>query len=321
MTQIILQPVSGKFSAPSSFELGCTAISTAQDSWVTFQWEYADIGTSNWSPILHPSAETENLIIPHGNDAYKSAQFRCVITEHFTVKPSEVCYSDIATMQLFDGRRSKSYKTSTRKSSHLISNLASNIKLTNWASLNNLFPNSKLGEPTLVDAGNHVDYKNVQSALVDLAQAMAQPVGGVLMNTTGQTPNGVAQQSSLTFSGAVKTPDGNPAQIGVYGLRVEVQDGATASQVRDAVFKALEVYDNSNIYLKNLTVSGDDSILYTHLDRKSHPVLSKTAYGITITGAVTSPALAGYGTWVKFNEETVTYKDVTTTVHSWRRTA
>lgn len=321
MTQIVLQPKSSYFSAPRSFELDCAAISTAQDSWVTFQWEYADVGGSNWRPVLHPSAETEVLIVSSNNPAYKTADFRCVITEHYTVDPSTVSYTDTATMRIFDSRRSKSYKTNTRNASHLISNNASNIEISPWTSLNSLFPNSTLGAPTLVDAENHVDYNNVSSALIDLAQAMAQPVGGVLQNTTGLAPNGVPQQSSLTFSGTVVSPDGNPVQLSVYGLRVEVPNGATATQVRDAVRVALNTYDDANMYIMNLTTSGVDALLYTHVDNKTHPILTSEQYGITITGAIVSPAFAGYGTWTKFNEETVTYQTVSTTVHSWRRTA
>ena len=321
MSQIILQPTSKYFNAPRSFELECVALSSAQDSWVTFQWEYADIGGSNWSPVLHPTAETETLIVPNNIAAYKSADFRCVITEHYSVEPSTITISDTATMRIFNSRRSTAFKTSTRGASHLISRDASNLEVTDWPSLNNLFPNSTLGAPTLIDATNHVDYHNIQSALIDLAQSMPLPVGGVIQNVTGLAPNGVSQQSSLTISGVVVSPNGEPVQLSVYGLRVEVANGASAQTVRDAIQVALATYDDNNIYIDNLTVSGSDSLLYNHVDHKTHQVLNSSQFGITITGAVVSPAFAGYGTWVKFYEETVVYLTVSTTIHYWRRTA
>lgn len=322
MITIYQQPASMTFAKSSKIGMSVGAHTDSPGGYLKYRWEYTAPGTTAWTAIQHPSAETASVTItPAMTGPYGTNQFRCVLTDYTNagVKVTELI-SVTATATMFEGRTQVS-GSKTRDASNIRSRLARHAEFELDPALYNTFLNLGLGTATLDDASDHIEYPNVQAAIVGIAGGMMLPLRSVIINRNNIDPSGNAQQTILTFAGTVKSPlSGQPVQMDIFGRRVSLPDSAIATQVRDAALAILTDMEAKDLYVKDVETVGSDGIAFRHRDHSSHVPQTWTQFDVTMSGVVSSPAAYGYGQWLKFAEVPVTdLEKKVSTLYYWER--
>ena len=322
MITIYQQPASMTFAKSSKIGMSVGAHTDSPGGYLKYRWEYTAPGTTAWTAIQHPSAETMSLtVLPSMTGPYGTNWFRCVLTDYTDagVLVTELI-STSANATMFEGRTNAS-GSKTRDAANIRSRLARHSEFELDPALSNTFLNMGLGTPTLDDASDHIDHPNVQAAIVGIASGMMMAIRSDIINRNNIDPSGNAQQTILTFAGTVKSPiSGQPVQMNIFGRRVTLPDSAIATQVRDAALAILTDMEASGKYVKNVETVGSDGIAFRHRDHASHVPQFWTQFNVTMSGVVSSPAAFGYGQWQKFAEVPITDLDKkVSTLYYWER--
>lgn len=320
MISIYLQPKNRTFAVPNSFTMELGATTTVADNYLTYKWEYSANGTSGWTVINNSTGALAVLTVTlKDTGVYALNYFRCTATE-FTNAGAQVdqVVSDVVSAKPFEGRTS-SQTTKSRDGAKIRSRAARHHEIDLPAETASIFTAGNFGNPDLYDADDHIDYHNVQSALVDCATSFTMPVDSVItMAEPASDPSGKPQQTVLRFTGQVSSPNsGEPVSIEAFGARVTMPDAAIAQQVRDAILVILQGYEAKGLYVKNVAQYSSDGIQFEHRDNRPHLPHGWTQFGITMTGQVASAAAYGYGQWTQIGTGTIGSK----TVYYWQRTA
>ena len=304
MITVFKEPQNLVFYFGNPFRLEVVTSTEIVDNYLTYKWEYATIGLTNWLTVPDTSAETFSLYVTPQSPAYGGKDFRVTVTEYNSTDVQQSQYiSPTVTVSQFMGRTSTT-PTKARDGSKIRSRHANVLEFVQDPALDTISISGNIGHPTLVDASNHVDFRTVQSAISDAAFMGQLNVGDIILNTTNVDPSGSPQIDLITFTGNVVSPtSGMPVVFDIFGKRLEVIDNASSSSVRDLVLAILHDYADDGLYVKNVQTVSSDSISYTYLDMKPHTPPSWIQYGISMSSIVSSPVVYGYGNWEKILTE------------------
>lgn len=326
MINIYQQPSSLTFAIGSKISFNVGAETDIDGGYITYKWEYTAPDTTDWTAIQHPTATSATVVIlPALVEVYDTNDFRCIISEYnnLGVKIGSDVITNTAKAIKFEGRTS-AQKTKSLDASKIRTHFARHNHFEQPVSLNNLFGSFNLGNATLEDASDLINFSNTQSAIVDIADGMRLPIGAVITERRNNDPSGIPQQTLITFTGTVTSPTNEASAVfNIFGKRVVIPNSAISSQVKDIVQTILADYDNAGMYVKNVESVSATSISFEHTDHKDHVAPFWVQHGITMSGIVASPASKGYGQWIKFAETIITELDGTTTssLYHWERVA
>lgn len=205
------------------------------------------------------------------------------------------------------------FDSKTRAGSKNISRLAGSTEIDQTNLMN------KFGGVSPDQLTHGVGFPNVQLALEDIVNSYQVRVGGIVMFDNAQSidPNGVSMTERLTISGM-----SGDTIIEVYGIPVAVNVGDNETAMATKVIAALDKYVTAGIGFKSVAlVNGTtNQIDVTFIDTNPHPNYFYQLNTVTISGSTTTPALPGYGSWVKIGQTTTTMSGLgTTTIDYWRR--
>lgn len=303
---IFQQPINTNYMSPNTVSLTVGASSNNNAYYITYQWQTSPDGSTGWADIPNSTAVLPKLTLSqndtpiYGEDRW----FRAVIKEFDQGDVQRgTDTSTVVKLTVFRGRTNANY-TKSRENADNWANKANHIEALLDPSITGIFTGgtTNLGHPTLDDASNHITYHNVQSALIDLATALADGVGTVKMTATKIDPSGAPQQTVINFSGTVVAPNGASVALNIFGKKVTVSHNAIAATVRDQIFNILTGFEAAGLYIKDVAKSGAEGIQFTHRDNKPWLPTGWTQHGITMTGVVASPARYGYGQWVQLGD-------------------
>lgn len=172
-------------------------------------------------------------------------------------------------------------------------------------------------------------YPTVQAAIEDLDSLLQGNVGDVVINVTGDNPEGVQQLGSVTFTGTINIIQesvDNPVTtkvIEVLGFPITVEQGETGDQVAVKFAAAVEPYVLDNkVFAQCEQSSSDPTVVeFRHIDYRDHYYKDTKKYGVDISVVMTAPAKPGIGTWVKLGQEAKTFEGATdpVTLHYFKR--
>lgn len=323
MITILSQPINVNYYPGNQYRFAVTAVQSEEGNYLTYSWEYADRGGSNWAAVPNTTASTYTLFLNPSDVGYGEYDYRVTITEFNSedVQQDQVI-SETVTAILFNGRTNVK-PTKARYGSKIRNRVADTHEFVQRPEYDSMSISGNIGYPSLVDAMNNVEYPNIQSAILDAAYMGQLNVGSIIIETANVDPSGLPQVDILTFTGTVTSPfPGNPVNFDVFGYRVQIQDGAPAATVRDAVLGILNDMADRGLFVKDVTSVSTESITFKYKDTKPHAPISWTQYGITMTGEVGSPAKPGYGYWQKvLVEEKTDMNNNPMTYNHWKRIA
>lgn len=190
----------------------------------------------------------------------------------------------------------------------------------------------QIGSLTASQSSRGVMYPTVQSAIDDLSTFVFVDINSVLMNTDGESPEGVQQVSRMTISGTVTAPDVLPGEtaateviIPVFGFPFKYNVGDSAEQVATEMARHIQtLVDDQKVFdFVQQSTESLDLIDIRFIDLQNHEFTDQTVHGITISVATTSKAKGGYGTWIKLGQKAETFEGATdpVTLHYYKRIA
>lgn len=190
----------------------------------------------------------------------------------------------------------------------------------------------QIGSLSATQSARGVMYPTVQSAIDDLASFTFVGINQVVINTDGESPEGVQQVSRMTITGTVTAPDVLPGEtaltevtIPILGFPFKYKVGDTAEQMATEVEKNIQtLVDTSTVFdFVQQSTETLNMIDIRFIDCQNHSFEAYTVNGITITVATISEAKGGYGTWTKLGQKAETFEGGTdpVTLHYYKRIA
>lgn len=190
----------------------------------------------------------------------------------------------------------------------------------------------QIGSLTASQSSRGVMYPTVQSAIDDLSSFVFTNINGVVMNTDGESPQGVQQVSRITISGTVEAPDELPGvtpptevTIPILGFPFKYTVGDTAEQMATEVAKHIQTLVDDSVVFDFVQQSTEtlNMIDIRFIDYQNHSFEDYTVNGITISVATISEPRAGYGTWIKLGQKAETFENAPdpVTLHYFKRIA
>lgn len=320
MINIYKQPSNVTYYAGSAYQFSVLASSDLPEYTVRYEWSSSDNGTS-WTVVADPTAATDNLRLTPTNNAYGKAQYKVIIEE---LNPSgtvtSTVESSVATATVFDGRTSGK-PTRSRDGSKIRSRRATDLEFIQEPVMDALSVVGNIGNATLQDITKHVDFPTVQNAISDAAYVGRLNQNSIIINTDNTDPGGSPQIDTLVFSGLVSSPNaGDLAVLDIFGRRVSVPDGSSATAVRDATLAMLLDFESKDLYVRDVVQLGTDTINFSYRDMRDHTPEPWVQYGMTMGWTVGSPARYGYGYWNMFLSEDKTANDTSVVkLYYWKR--
>ncbi|UYD57402.1 baseplate wedge protein [Aeromonas phage B614] len=167
-----------------------------------------------------------------------------------------------------------------------------------------------IGGPTVESMMDGVEYANIQSAIDELQTLTSFPINGIYVSDAKQSPEGVRQAETLTFSGVVVDTESGKAVVKVYGVPFIVDAGTNADVVCNQVLAKFEEMRDANILFASVNrVAGTTTpiIEIQFIDTATHVNIENfDSYGITVAREVTVPGVPGFGVWDYLGEESKT---------------
>ncbi|WCZ66398.1 hypothetical protein [Yersinia phage MHG19] len=188
----------------------------------------------------------------------------------------------------------------------------------------------QLGSLTASQSSRGVMHPTVQSAIDDLASFVFTDINGVVMNTDGESPQGVQQVSQITITGTVEAPETLPGEtpltevtIPILGFPFKYTVGDTAEQMATEVAKHIQtLVDTSTVFdFVQQSTETLNMIDIRFIDYQNHEFEDYTVNGITISVSTISKAKGGYGTWIKLGQKAEMFENATdpVTLHYYKR--
>lgn len=320
MINIYKQPSNVTYYSGSAYQFSVLASSDLPEYTVRYEWSSSNDGTS-WTVVADPTAATDNLKITPTNLAYGKTKYKVVIEELNPLGAvTSTVESDVASATVFDGRTSGK-PTRARDGSKIRSRKSTDHEFIQTPVMDTLSVVGNIGNATLQDITKHVDFPTVQNAISDAAYVGRLNVNSIIINTDNTDPGGSPQLDTLVFSGLVSSPNaGDVAILDIFGRRVTVPDGSSATAVRDATLEMLLDFQTNDLYVRDVVPLGTDTINFAYRDMRDHTPEPWSQYGMTMNWSVGSPARYGYGYWNMFLSEDKTANDTSVVkLYYWKR--
>ncbi|ADQ53107.1 gp11 baseplate wedge subunit and tail pin [Aeromonas phage 65] len=259
MINIYKQPSNVTYYSGSAYQFSVLASSDLPEYTVRYEWSSSNDGIS-WTVVADPTAATDNLKITPTNLAYGKTKYKVVIEELNPLGAvTSTVESDVASATVFDGRTSGK-PTRARDGSKIRSRKSTDHEFIQTRN-GYTFGCWNIGNATLQDITKHVDFPTVQNAISDAAYVGRLNVNSIIINTDNTDPGGSPQLDTLVFSGLVSSPNaGDVAILDIFGRRVTVPDGSSATAVRDATLEMLLDFQTNDLYVRDVVPLGTDTI-------------------------------------------------------------
>lgn len=176
---------------------------------------------------------------------------------------------------------------------------------------------AKIGSPTVDSLQLGVEFPNVQSAIEDIANSYQVPISGVSFFMNDQPPGGTQMVERITVIGTAAE-----TFVEIYGIKVKVNIGDNQNNITTAIKAKLDEYKANKIAISDVTaVSGAGNQLdVKFIDTNNHVNYQYLRSDVKITGATSTRAVPGYGTWTKLGHTNITDTEGgTTQVFAYRR--
>lgn len=155
----------------------------------------------------------------------------------------------------------------------------------------------QLGAPSASQTSRGIFWPTVQGAIDDLAGRSEVPVGGVLINTSGNEPRSISQSDRIAVSGTVLGT--GPVMIYVFGYPITVEGGDTDIAVAGKIAAAFVELMVNGAPFSTVEVDPTDSTILniTYNDYQDHVFEPLVQKGITLTQTTVVEPQPGYGEW------------------------
>lgn len=169
-----------------------------------------------------------------------------------------------------------------------------------------------LGSNTISQKYQGVDFPNVQSAIEDIRGFAILPIGSIVINDTGTSPEGIQQIDDWTFTGAVEVEGknaGDSVLVDVYGFMVPATVGDTDTEFTAKVKTVLENAITAGEIISSVEVSSSAGNILNvkYIDNQEHVLPAYSSCGISVSASIQSPSKVGYGAWELIGRQSLTF--------------
>ncbi|WZB37632.1 baseplate wedge protein [Erwinia phage COW86c] len=173
-----------------------------------------------------------------------------------------------------------------------------------------------LGSNTISQKYQGVDYPNVQSAIEDIRGFAILPIGSIVINDTGTSPEGIQQIDDWTFTGEVAVEGkaaGDDVLVDVYGFMVPAKVGDTDTEFAAKVKTVLEAAITAGEIISSVEVSSSAGNILNvkYIDNQEHILPAYSSCGVSISASIQSPSKVGYGAWDLIGRQSLTFDGAT----------
>lgn len=169
-----------------------------------------------------------------------------------------------------------------------------------------------IGSNTISQKYKGVDFPNVQSAIEDVRGFAILPIGTIVINDTGTSPEGIQQIDDWTFTGAVEVEGknaGDSVLVDVYGFMVPATVGDTDTEFTAKVKTVLENAITAGEIISSVEVSSSAGNILNvkYIDNQEHVLPAYSSCGISVSASIQSPSKVGYGAWELIGRQSLTF--------------
>ncbi|ULA52399.1 baseplate wedge subunit and tail pin [Enterobacter phage vB-EclM_KMB19] len=173
-----------------------------------------------------------------------------------------------------------------------------------------------IGSNTISQKYKGVDFPNVQSAIEDVRGFAILPIGTIVINDTGVSPEGIQQIDDWTFTGTVAVDgksEGESVLVDVYGFMVPALIGDTDTEFAAKVKLVLEDAITAGDVISSVEVStsAGNILNVKYIDNQEHILPSYSSCGVSISASIQSPSKVGYGSWDLIGRQSLTFDGAT----------
>lgn len=173
-----------------------------------------------------------------------------------------------------------------------------------------------IGSNTISQKYQGVDYPNVQSAIEDIRGFAILPIGSIVINDTGTSPEGIQQIDDWTFTGEVAVEGkvaGDDVLVDVYGFMIPAKVGDTDTEFAAKVKTVLEDAITAGEIISSVEVSSSAGNILNvkYIDNQEHILPAYSSCGVSISASIQSPSKVGYGAWDLIGRQSLTFDGAT----------
>ncbi|UKH49564.1 baseplate wedge subunit and tail pin [Enterobacter phage vB-EclM_KMB17] len=173
-----------------------------------------------------------------------------------------------------------------------------------------------VGSNTISQKYQGVEFPNVQSAIEDIRGFAILPIGSIVINDTGVSPEGIQQIDAWTFTGTVSVDGkntGDSVLVDVYGFMVPATVGDTDTEFTAKAKTVLENAITAGEIISTVEVSSSAGNILNvkYIDNQQHVLPSYSSCGISVSASIQSPSKVGYGTWDLIGRQSLTFDGAT----------